>query len=52
MELVKKEKIFRNIIEQSLKENFIVHDANETICASVGEIVDAVVESLQKTCRY
>lgn len=52
MEIVNKGKMLRNIIEESLKENFIVHDADETICASVGEIVDAVVESLQKTCRF
>lgn len=42
----KKEKILRRIIEKSLRENFIVHDAEGTLSASVGEVVDEVTEAL------
>jgi len=41
-----KEKNIRHIIEKSLKYNFIVHDADGTLSASVREIVDVIAESL------
>jgi len=41
-----KEKNIRRIIEKSLKYNFILHDADGTLSASVREIVDVLAESL------
>jgi len=41
-----KENVLRRIIEKTLRENFIVHDADGTLSASVREIVDVIAESL------